>query len=373
MSIDIRIVETSRDLNRFIRFPCDLYRNDPYYVPNLDRDERNTLDPKRNPAFAFCRAAYWLATDGDRVVGRIAGIVNDRYRERWGVSRARFGWVDFVDDPRVADALFATCEAWGRSEGATAMHGPLGFTDLDPEGMLISGFDELGTLPTIYNRAYYPTQLERLGYHKDADWLEYSVRVPEVLPERIRRVADLVASRARVRVVDLKRRRDALAYAPGIFEVLNRAYASLYAVTELDSRQIEVYIKQYFGFIHPDFVPIVVDEHDVVVAFAIAMPGLSDALRKAWGRIVPTGWFHLLRALRDPDTIDLYLVGVRPDYQGRGINALLISSMHEACLRHGVVRAEASPQLEQNRMVRAFWKYFDFRQHKRRRVFFKEL
>ena len=373
MRIDIRIAETRKQLKSFIRFPLDLYRGSAQYVPNLNADEYRTLSPVKNPAFDFCRAKYWTAHSNGKIVGRIAGIINDRYEERWSKPYARFGWVDFIDDDEVSAALFGACEDWARGEGKTSLHGPLGFTDLDPEGLLIDGFDELGMLPTIYNHSYYPDHITRLGFRKDVDWLEYSVRIPDELPEKIHRVAEMVQRRANLKPVFFKRRRHALKYAREIFEVLNKSYAPLYAVTELSDQQIDAYIKQYFGFIHKDLVPIIVDESDHVIAFAIAMPQLSFALQKAWGRLFPTGGLHLLHALRTPRAAELYLLAVRPDYQGRGVNALVMSTMHQACRKLGIKTAEASPQLETNRTIQAFWRYFDFRQHKRRRVYIKDL
>ena len=371
--VTVRAVRSKRDLRRFIGFPYHLYRDSPFYVPPPRFDVWNTFRPEKNAAFHFCKTRFWIALSGDRVVGRIAGIINERYIERWGNRYARFGWIEFVDDAAVSNALLSACEEWARGEGMTGLHGPLGFTDLDEEGMLIDGFDEMGTMPMIYNYDYYPRHIERYGFSKDVDSLEYEIIVPEVLPEKIRRISELVKARTNLTVVRLYHRRDALRYAKEIFQVLNASYAQLYGVTELDDRQIAVYIKQYFGFIHKDLIKIVVNENEEVVAFTIGFPSLSAAMRKAWGRLLPFGAFYLFRALLNPTMIELYLVAVRPDYQGRGVNSLLVSEMFLSCRRLGIGLAQASAQLEDNRLVRAFWRYFDFRQHKRRRIYLKAI
>ncbi len=373
MDITIREVTTKADFRRFVRFPLRHFRNNPNYVPNLIFDEKRALDRGKNPAFSFCEAKYWLAFRDGRVVGRVAGIINDRYIKKWGNYYARFGWLDFEDDPDVSALLIETVVRWADERGMKALHGPLGFTDLDEEGMLVEGFDELGTLSMLYNEPYYPRHLERLGFRKDVDWIEFEIEVPDRIPRQIARVERLVLRRTGAHVVKFAGRKEVLAYAPGIFGVLNQAYRDLYGVTELDEAQQKAYTKQYFGFIHKDFIKVVINERKEVVAFGIAMPSLSHALRRAWGRLFPFGFIHLLRALHSPRTIDLYLVAVHPDYQGMGMTALLIASMFRSCSEHGVTSAESSGHLENNRLVQALWKNFDVRQHKRRRVYIREL
>ncbi len=372
MNITIKEVDSKSDFRKFIKFPLSHFKNNPHYVPNLIFDEKRALDPKKNPAFSFCEAKYWLAFRGGRVVGRIAGIINDRFIQACGKHYARFGWIDFEDDPDISALLIEAVARWAYERGMTALHGPLGFTDIDEEGMLVEGFDELGTLPMLYNEPYYPRHMERLGFKKDVDWVEFKIEVPAQLPRQISRIENLVLKRTGLRVVQLRRRKDVLPYAPGIFDVLNKAYRHLYGVTELDAAQQKAYTKQYFSFIHKDFVKVIVNDQDEVVAFGIAMPSLSEALRKAWGRLFPFGFIHILRALSSPSAIDLYLVAVRPDYQGMGLTSLLIASVYRACVKHGVKSAESSGHLEGNRLVRAMWKNFNTRLHKRRRIYIRE-
>ncbi|WP_455381970.1 GNAT family N-acetyltransferase [Salinispira pacifica] len=371
--VELKELRSRQELRSFVNFPFQLYRESPYWIPPLISDDLNTLDLSKNPAARFCRARYWMAFDNGRPVGRVAGIINDRYVEKWGNRNARFGWIDFVDSPDVSSALLGAVEEWARAEGMAAVHGPLGFTDLDPEGMLVEGFDEMGTLPMIYNHAYYPVHMEAGGYRKDVDWLEYRIQIPKEIPDRIIRVEEAVRKRLKLRLLDARKPKDILPYAPAIFETINETYAHLYGVVELTPEQIKAYVDQYFGFIRADFVKVVLNERDDVVAFGIAAPSMSEALRKAKGRILPFGFLPLLHALRSPKVIDLYLGAVRREYQGRGVTALLMRSMHESAVAAGVAEAESSGNLESNEEIQAVWKYYPHRLHKRRRCYIKQL
>ena len=373
MPIVVREVQSARDLKRFIGFPFKLYKDNPYWVPPLWQDELNTLRRDKNPAFEHCEASYALAYDGATIVGRIAVLINRKYIEKWKNKYARFGWIDFVDNREVSKALLDYAEGWARERGMEGLQGPLGFTDLDREGMLIEGFEELGTLPMIYNHPYYPDHLEALGYAKDVDWLEFEIQAPKEINEKVLRVQDLVLKRSGLRLVDAKKPRDLKPYAHQVFEVINEAYAGLYGVVELTDAQIDAYIDQYFGFIQTDYTKVIVDKDDRMVAFGIAMPSLSRASQKARGRLLPFGFLHLLHALRHPTQIDMYLVAVRPRYQGLGVNAILMTEITRAGIRNGITSAETSGELEDNKAVQDLWKYYDKRQHKRRRCYLKML
>jgi GNAT superfamily N-acetyltransferase len=373
MPVTIKRVKTRRDLDAFIRFPVRLYRRNPYYVPALYLDERNTLRRDRNPAFEHCEAEYFLAMRAGEVAGRVAAILNHRHIEKWGQSYLRFGWLDFVDDPQVSAALLAAVEAWGRTSGMAAVHGPLGFTDLDREGMLIEGFEERATLSTNYNYPYYPKHMQALGYAPDIDWVEYEMSVPAEPDPTIARIADLAMRRYGLHLAQSRNKNDLLRYAPGIFDLLDEAYAHLYGTVPLSRRQVDAYIKQYFGFVQPDFVPIVVDAEDKVIAFGITLPSLSLALQRSRGNLFPFGFIHLLKALRTYDQFDLYLVAVKKEYQSRGVNAVLMDRMNQVFNRLGVRRVESNPELATNTNVQGQWKYYQRRQHKRRRVFIKAL
>jgi len=369
----IKEVRGKRGLRAFINFPFSLYKNEPNWVPALRSDDLNTFRSDRNPAYAFSKAHFWMAYQNGKAVGRVAGIVNQRHIEKWGQPYARFGWLDFIDDRDVSSALLATVENWAKSQGLSAVHGPLGFTDLDREGMLVEGFEELGTLATHYNYPYYLPHLTAAGYTKDTDWVEYEIKIPEQIPEKIANLSEALKRRYNLHLVQFTRKKDLLKYADAVFALLDDAYSHLYGTTPLSREQVDAYIKQYFGFISPDFVPVVVDENDDLVAFGITLPSLSKALRRSNGRIFPLGFIPLLRALQKNERGDLYLVAIKHAYQGRGINAMLIARMIEVFNTYGIKVVESNPELEDNLNVRTQWKYFDHRQHKRRRVFIKHL
>ncbi len=374
MSIEVRRVESSKDLRTFLRVPFSIYKDSPYWVPPLDFDELNTLRKDRNPAFEFSEAEYWIAYKDGTPAGRIAGIVNRRAMEKWGNKDARFGWIDFIEDFDVARALVETVEDWARSKGMQGLVGPLGFTDLDREGMLVEGFTELSTLATIYNHPYYPEYLSRLGYAKEVDWVEYEVKTPKSIPEKALRVQQLISKRSGIRLYEWKSKKLLIRrFAKDIFQLINEAYAKLYGTFVLTEGQVQAYIDQYLGFVDPRFLKLVVDSEDKLVCFAICMPSLSRALQKARGSLLPFGWLHLLRALRHPKTVDMYLVAVRPDWANRGAIAFLMTSLAESCIQAGVETNETNPELETNVEVQSIWKDFDRRQHKRRRAFRKAL
>ncbi len=366
-------VRTLHDLRRFVAFQYDLFRDNRYWVPPPRRDELDGLREDKNPAFEFCEAKYWLALDGRRIVGRIAGIINSRYNERWHAKAARFGWFDFIDDAGVSTLLLRTVEEWARSRGMTSLHGPLGFTDLDGEGTLVEGFEEVSTLGAIYNFPYYGEHIERAGYVKDADWVEFQVTMKKEIPEKISRLSEIALQRNRLHVLQARKRKDLLPYAREIFQVLNDGFRELYGFVELSDKQIDKYVEQYFGYILPDFVPVVLDESNHVVAFGIAMPSLSHAFQKNKGRLFPFGFLHVLWAMKYERNADLYLTAVRPEAQNKGINAILIHEMHKTFVRRGVDKVETNRELEENAKVQAQWRYYDHRQHKRRRCYRKEI
>jgi hypothetical protein len=373
MGVEIKKVESKKDLKQFIRFPYQLYAGHKYWIPQLISEEKKVFDRKKNPAFEFCYVAFWLAIKNGKPVGRIAGIINKRYNEVAGKKMARFGYIDFIDDEEVSSKLIETVENWARAQNATALHGPLGFTDMDPEGMLIEGFEELGTIATIYNYPYYPRHIERLGYVKDNDWLEYELIPPKEIPEKVERIAETVMKRYNLRMLEIKKSKELLPYAHEIFDVLNSAYKDIYGFVTLTEKQIDCYIKQYFGFIKPGFVPVVVNDKNEVVAFGITMPSLSKAFQKAKGRLLPFGFIHILKALKKNDRVDLYLTAVRPDYQDKGVNAIMMYEMNKIYLNNKIEKVESNPEMESNSKVQAQWRFYEGRQHKRRRCYIKQL
>ena len=374
MSIEIRKVNSRSELKAFVTFPETIYGDEPNWVPALVFDDLNTLNRGKNPAFEFCEAEYWTAWKDGVMVGRIAGIINRRFVEKWGKNYARFGWIDFIDDFEVAKALVATVEEWARSKGMGGVHGPLGFTDLDREGMLVEGFGERATFATIYNHPYYSAFMERLGYAKDVDWVEYQVQTPDAIPEKLLRVNELISKRSGVKIVEWKSKKQLIkTYADQIFDLLDEAYAGLYGTTPLSRKQVEAYIDQYLGFVDPRFTKIMVDQDGKLAGFAITIPSLSDALYKSRGRLFPFGWARLLLALKNPKTIDMMLIAVRKEFVARGVVALMMTALNQSAIENGIKISETNPELETNIAVQGMWKDYPKRQHKRRRVYLKLL
>lgn len=368
-------VITKDQLREFIQFNINLYQDNPNHVPDLISDEIKLLTREGNPAFEFCEADLFMVKRGGEVVGRIAAIINHRANKKWQQSRARFGWVDFIDDDEVVDMLFDTAERWARERGCTEMHGPLGFTDLDKEGMLVEGFDQMGTMITIYNYPYYPKQLARRGYTKEVDWLEYKIYIPKLVPEKHARMSQIVRDRYGVRLLKFEERDNLMRYGRAIFELINETYAPLYGVTELTNNQIEYYIKQYLPMVNLDFVNLVVNEEDELIGFGITLPSVVKALQKANGKLFPTGFAHLLRALKSkrPEVVELLLIAVKPEYQNKGITALIFEDLIKVMNKYQVKYAESNPELESNLSVMMQWNYFKKVNHKRRRAFCKKL
>lgn len=376
MSVIINKVRTKDDLKKFIQFGIDLYEGNEYFVPPLIYDERATLNWSKNPAFDHCDANYFLAYRDDKIVGRIGVIINHKANEKWNERNARFGFVDFIDDNEVVDALFGAAESWARSRGMEKIHGPLGFTDLDHEGMLVEGFDQIGTLSTIYNYPYYVDHMERMGYVKDQDWVEFLITIPKEMPERFLRASEIVKKRFGLDVKHLESKKDVLPYARDIFKLINRAYKDLYGYVELTDRQIDYYVDMYIPMLRLEFLTLVIRQEDnKLVGVGIGLPSIAKALQKARGRFVPTGWYHLYKALKGKGTnvLDLLMVAVDPEYQGKGLNALMFNEFIPAANRLGFEYAESNPELEINSKVHSMWNSLETKQHKRRRAFIKNL
>ena len=376
MAVEIVKVSTKKQLKQFIRFNYELYKGNPYFVPELFEDTMGTLRKDRNAAFEFCDADYFLAYRDGKIVGRIAAIINPHANEKWGRKAARFGWVDFIDDNEVVDALFATAEAWARERGMTEIQGPLGFTDFDPEGMLIEGFDRMGTMATIYNHPYYPKHLERLGYVKDVDWVEFLFKVPGEKWPKAERVSAIVEKKYGMRIVRAKSCSEiAKRYGNAFFELCNESYSELYGFSPLTPKQIKQFVKMYLPFADKRLLCLVTDKDDNLVALGISVFSLADALRKAKGRLFPLGWWYMLKALfiKQPKQLDFLLAAVKPEYQSKGAFAMIFNELLGHYIEMGIVDIESNPELEDNKNMQNLWADFEKEQHKRRRAFKKEL
>lgn len=373
MAVEIKKVTTKAELKKFIRFNYEFYKDNPYSVPDLYDDMLNTFSPQKNAAFEFCEADYFLALRDGKIVGRVAAIINRRANDTWNKHTVRFGWIDFIDDIEVSTALIDTVKQWGRERGMTEIEGPLGFTDMDAEGMLIEGFDQLSTMATIYNYPYYPQHMERLGMEKSADWVEMKIYVPDHIPEKHQRISQFIARKYNLHIRKIKSKKEIreTGIAHDIFRLINDAYTPLFGYSRMTERQIDQYVKMYVPVLDLRMVSIVENEQNEIVAVGISMASLSRALQKAKGRLLPFGWFHLLKALmwKRPKVLDLLLVAVRPDYQGKGVNALLFTDLIPVYKELGFEYAESNPELEMNEKVQNQWQYFKTEQHKRRRCF----
>ncbi|UBM63428.1 GNAT family N-acetyltransferase [Candidatus Sulfidibacterium hydrothermale] len=371
-NVVIKEVKSKADLKKFIAFPDKLYKGNKYRVPQLHMFEKATLSPKKNPAFDFCEARYWLAYKDNKIVGRIAAIINHKSNEIWNEKHMRFGWIDFIDDIEVSKALIQAVENWAKEKGMEAVHGPLGFSDMDLEGMLVEGFNEIGTQATLYNYPYYPEHLEKLGYVKDVDWIQFEIKVPDKVPDKIKRISSLVLQKYNLHVLEVKKAKEFLPYAKKMFHTLNEAFQSLYGFVPLTEKQIEKYTKDYFSAIDPRFVCFVLDKDDDVVGFGISLYSLSEALQKAKGKLFPFGFIHILKALKKNDKVDMLLQAVKPQYQNKGIPAVFYSEMMQAYIDNGVKTAISSHALEDNKSAFLMFKDYELRQHLKRRCYIKK-
>ncbi len=371
----LKVVEGKRDLTKFIHFPEKLYKNDKWWVPALISDEYNTLQASKNPAFDYCEAKLWLALDEKgNVVGRVAGIINHEANKRWNEQTARFGWIDFIEDQEVLDTMLAEVQKWALEKGMDKLKGPLGFTDLDKEGLLVEGFEQLSPFTCIYNFPYYGPMLEKAGFSKDADWTQRIVSVPDEFP-RMMKLADAIAERAGVHIVNIKNKKELRKEADYLFrKVYNETFAPLYEFAPVNDRQIDQYINSYITIMDKDLISIIHDKDERIVAFAITVPSLSKAVQKAKGRLFPFGIFPILKALHHNDTLEAMMIGIHPDYQSKGLQVLLFKQIHENVIKRGDIKTMImNPQLEDNVKVQMIFDEYNPQPYMRRRSYYKDL
>lgn len=376
MSVEIRKAGTRKELALFAEYPNVLYKGNPYYVPTIAAEDVKIFDRGCNAAFEFCDADFFLAYKDGEIVGRVAAIINPRANEAWGKKNARFGWLDFVDDREVSSALMKTVMDWGLARGMDHLEGPLGFTDFDTEGMLVEGFEELGTSVTFYNHPYYMEHLEALGFTKNTDWVERRITLPEAVPEKISRISALVAEKYGLKAVSYTRREvRKLDIGHKLFELINNTYNVLYGYSVLSDRQVDQYVDLYLSMLDLRLVTFINDSEDNLVAFGVMVPSLSIALQKCGGRMFPFGWYHMARALylKKTDTVDMLLIAVRKDYQSKGVPSMIINDLLPRLKEYGFKYAETNPELETNNAVQNLWSDFPNRQHRRRRIYGRPL
>jgi len=380
-SVVVTKVESKNDLKNFINFHYDLYKGNEYDVPNLFSDDMNTLSKDKNAAFEFCEAECFIARKDGRVVGRVAAIINHRANKKWNRQSVRFGWIDFIDDLEVSSALMKAVEEYGKSKGMTEVVGPLGFTDFDPEGMLTFGFDQLGTMATIYNYPYYPEHVEKWGgYEKDNDYVEFKIHVPDKVPDKMVKISELIMKRYNLHVRKPTKKEvfeEGLGHK--LFYLINETFKDLYGYSELSDKQIDQYVNMYFPMVDLNLIPIIedwsTDEHKLV-GVGITIPSLSKALQKCHrGRFLPFGWWHVIRALKFHKTkiVDLMMIGVLPEYRTKGVNALMFYDLIPWYNKYGIEWGESQVEMETNENVQSQWQYFDYELHKRRRCYVKKI
>jgi len=369
--INIQEVKTKKDLLTFVRFPQKLYKKNPYYVPALEKGE--IADLTSNPATKFCTHKLWLARRDGKVVGRIAGIINHKCNEHWHQQRVRFGWIEFVDDIAVAKALLSTVEDWGKENGLTEIHGPCGFSNMDKQGMLIEGFEE-EHIPVAgtYNFSYYPALLEQLGYVKEVDWIQYEMNASQPVLDSVERISDIICRKYQVSLKIFKKNKEILPYAHKFFYALTESFKGIYNFIPLTDEEIDYQTKKYFPLLRPDLLSIVTDKEDNVIGFALSMPSFTKAFRKAKGKMFPFGWYHIMKALKNYEIIDLYYNGVHPDWQSKGIPALYHQALNKTYIKRGARLGISTQQLETN-LATKVWEKYDGRQHIRRRCFLKAI
>ncbi|MGI6433709.1 MAG: GNAT family N-acetyltransferase [Sphaerochaetaceae bacterium] len=364
MSIIVSAVVNRRQWRSFFHFPLRLYRDNPFYVPPLLSDEKMSFAKNKNPSLEKARLQAFLAKRGKEVVGRIAVVILPNKP-----SQARFTRYDVINDFAVSKVLFEHVRNWATKEGAYTLVGPMGFSSLDKQGLLIEGFDQLSTSTTLYNAPYYAKHLQQLGFEKDADWIEYRITVPKTLDPRIERIALLAQKRNKYRLLHFNHKKEILPFVEEMFQMYNTSFAPLYGFTALNDLQIAAVKKQFYAVIRAEFLFVVVDENEHVIGFGIMVPSLSKALQQAQGRLFPFGWRHLKKALRFSNVLDLYLIAVNPAYFGKGVNAVILNAGIKQAIKHNISYAETGPELEDNMLVQAQWKGFETLQHKRRRSF----
>lgn len=373
MAIEIREVVTKKEIRKFMEFADILYKDEPNYIPPMFSDELRSASPKYNFNLEYCESRMFLAYENDKIVGRLRGIINHKYNDKNNLSHLRFDHFDVIDNIEVTKALFDTLAAWGKEKGLKEFNGPIGFNDLDKQGLLVDGFDIEGMFITNYNFPYHMEHLEKLGFVKDVDWVEYRVQIPTELNPRIIKLSEQILQRNQYSIKKFKNKKELKPYLYKIFDVYNQAFAPLHGVVELMQKQIDQYVEQYLPIINLDYLSIVVDQSDELVAFGLLGPSLNDPMRKIKGRLFPFGFITLLKALKNPKVLDMYLVAVRPDKQGMGLNALLMYDITKNAMDNHVLYAETGPELEDNEKIQSFWKNYDAEIVRRRRCYIKKI
>ncbi len=371
--ISIKEVKSDKDLMEFIKFPMDLYKNNDKYVPPLINDEKNIWNKEENPALLYSEAKQYLAQKNGKTVGRIAVMINHKEEKELGIRKVRFGWLDFIDDLEVSQALIETAIDYAKEKNYPKIEGPMGFTNLDKAGMLTFGFEKIATMIGLYNFEYYPQHLEKLGLVKEKEWVEFEINFPEILPEKVVKFNNLVKEKYKLKVLRFANKSEILPYVEPMFKLLDETYKNLSTYTPISEEQIKTYKEKYFSFIDKDYIICIADEKGNLVSFAITMPSYSKALQKAKGKLFPFGWWHFLQAGKKNERANFYLIGIHPDYQRRGVTSIIFKEIYDIFRKKGVKFLETNPELEENKNIQLLWQDYQPVNHKRRRTYSKEI
>ncbi|OQD42967.1 GTP cyclohydrolase [Croceivirga radicis] len=371
--ISIHEVTNKSELKEFVKFPFSLYKNNPYWVPPIIKDEMESFDTNKNPVFKNAEAQLFLAKKKGKIVGRVAAIINWLEVKDQGLKKMRFGYFDFVDDLEVSKALLDKVKAIGDSHKLDFMEGPVGFSNLDKVGVLIEGFEHIGTMITWYNHPYYKDHYEQHGFVKEKEYLENKFKASAADPKLFEKANMLIKKRFQLRVLNFSNSDEIMPWVDKMFDLFNGTYAKLSSFVKITDDQKAYFKKKYISFINPEYIKFVVDKDDELVAFAIVMPSFSKALQKANGKLFPFGFLHLLNARKNSKDVIFYLIGIRPDFQNKGITAIIFNEYYHTFKEKGVENCIRTPELEENTAIRQMWKHFDPITHKRRRTYRKNL
>ncbi|MHA7058875.1 GTP cyclohydrolase [Aquimarina sp. M1] len=371
--ITIKEITSKADLTTFVKFPFELYKDSPYYVPSIIKEELDVMNPKKNPVFNNAVAKYFLAFKNEKIVGRIAAIINWIEVNEQKKLKVRFGWFDVIDDIDVTKALLKTVADFGKQHSLEYMEGPVGFSNMDKAGILIKGFEELNTMITWYNYPYYRKHMEQLGFENAATWVEYKIKVPKETRKKVIKFARIIQERYQLQLLKFKKSKELLKYVDDMFDLLNKTYSSLQTFVPIQQYQIEMYKKKYLPYLNPEYITCVADNKGKLIAFSIVMPSFSKALKKMNGKIYPLKFLHILKAQRRNDTAAFYLIGIDPEYQNKGVTALIFKEMNETFIRNGIETVETNPELEENKAIQALWNDYEHEQHKKRRTYRKNI
>ncbi|GAB0155686.1 hypothetical protein CHRYSEOSP005_09480 [Chryseobacterium sp. Alg-005] len=366
-------VKTRDELKQFVKFPMDLYKGNPYYVPSFINDEINIWNSNENPALKYSESKQYLAFKNNTIVGRIAVIINYKEEKELGIRKVRFGWIDFIDDPEVSQALIQKAIDYAKEKNIKKIEGPMGFTNLDKAGMLTLGFDKLATMIGIYNHDYYPRHLENLGLIKEKEWVEFEIIFPDILPDKIHKFNELISRKYQLRVLKFKTKEEIIQYVDPMFDLLDETYKHLSTYTPISEEQRKTYKEKYFKLIDKDFIVCIADANNNLISFAITMPSYSKALQKSKGKLLPFGWWHFLQAGKKNDRANFYLIGIHPEYQRRGITSIIFKEIWEIFRKKGVKYLETNPELEENKSIQLLWQDYNPVNHKRRRTYSLEI